>query len=288
MIGMLLILAGLTCHQAEAMLVRAHGKKHGAGGMHFNAIICLFAMIYFFVTDKNGLEFPPQIWLYGIANCFMYATGFYTAYLAFKLGSFGLTKLLSSFAGIISVFYGIVFLKEPTNPITYVALVLIFLSVFLMNYKKRDKKTGKFSAGWIVCVLLTIISNGFISIIGKTEHDLMGDAFNNEFLIISLGGAAVMLFILGFIFDRGDIKSTFKYGFVYGAMAGIFNGINNLLALITYSYLPLSFISPVKTGLGIVFAFIVSLLFYREKFTRMQGASVVIGIIAVVLMNLKI
>ena len=288
MIGMLLILAGLTCHQAEAMLVRTHSKKHGAGGMHFNAIICLFAMIYFFVTDKNGLDFPPQVWLYGIANCFMYATGFYTTYLAFRLGSFGLTKLLSSFSGIIAIFYGIVFLKEPTNPITYVALVLIFLSVFLMNYKKGDKKPDRLSVGWLICVLLTVISNGLISIIGKTEHDIMGDGFNNEFLIISLGGAAVILFILGLVFERSNIKSTFKYGFIYGAFAGIFNGINNLLTLITYSYLPLSFISPVKTGLGIVFAFIVSLIFYREKFTRMQGLSVAIGLVAVVLMNLKI
>ena len=288
MLGMLLIFASLACHQFEGILVKAHGKKHGSGGMHFNAIICLFAMIYFFVTDKNGLQFTSRVWLYGIANCFMYATGFYTTYLAFRLGSFGLTKLLSSFAGIISVFYGIVFLKEPTTPITYVALFLIFLSVFLMNYKKSNEKTDRLSVGWLVCVLLTVISNGLISIIGKTEHDHLGDGFNNEFLIISLGGAAVLLFILGLIFERGSLKSSFKYGFLYGASAGIFNGINNLLALVTYNYLPLSFISPVKTGLGIVLAFIVSLLLYREKFTRMQGASVAIGIVAVVLMNLKI
>ncbi len=288
MTGMLLIFAGLACHQLEAILVKQHGKKHGSGGMFFNAIICLCAMVYFFVTDKNGLSFPREVILYGIANCFMYATGFYTTYLAFSLGSFGLTRLITSFSGIIAIFYGIVFLREPTTIITYIALALIFASVFLMNFKKDSGKaeTG-LSAGWLICVLLTVISNGTISIIGKTEHDHLGDGFNNEFLIISLGGAALLLFILGFVFERKSIRSTLKYGFLYGMFAGLFNGINNLLIMITYNYLPLSFISPVKTGLGIVISFLVSVFLYREKFSRRQVISVVVGIVAVVLMNLK-
>ncbi|MBR5552784.1 MAG: EamA family transporter [Clostridia bacterium] len=288
MIGMLLIFAGLVCHQFEAILVKQHGKKHGSGGMHFNAIICLFAMVYFFVTDKNGLQFSREVILYGVANCFMYATGFYTTYLAFRSGSFGLTRLFTAFSGIIPIFYGIIFLKEPTYPITYVALVLIFVSVFLMNYTKGEKDGNKLTIGWLICTLLTVLSNAIISIIGKVEHDHLGDGFNNEFLIISLGGAAIILFILGFIFERKDFRSTFRYGLVYGMFAGIFNGINNLLVLTTYNYLPLSFISPVKTGLGIVISFFVSLLFFREKFSRRQIASVAIGIVAVVLINIKI
>ncbi len=289
MIGMLLIFAGLACHQFEAILVKRHGKKHGSGGLFFNAIICLFAMVYFFVTDKNGLFFPREVILYGVANCFIYATGFYTTYLAFRLGSFGLTRLITSFSGIIAIFYGIVVLKETATAVTYIALVLIFASIYLMNFKKDGRKaeTG-LSAGWLICVLLTVISNGTISIIGKTEHDHLGDSFNNEFLIISLGGAALLLFILGFVFERNSIRSTFKYGFLYGMFAGLFNGINNLLIMMTYNYLPLSFISPVKTGLGIVISFFVSILLYREKFSRRQVISVVIGIAAVVLMNLKI
>lgn len=289
LIGMILIFAGLACHQLEAILVKQHGKKHGSGGMFFNAIICLFATVYFFVTDKNGLSFTREVWIYGIANCFMYATGFYTTYLAFRIGSFGLTRLLTSFSAIIPIFYGIVFLKEPTSFITYIALALIFASVFLMNYKKGEKKDDrKPLAGWLICTLLTIVSNAFISIIGKTEHDHLGDGFNNEFLIISLGGAALILFILGFVFERSSIKATFKYGFLYGMFAGLFNGINNLIIMITYSYLPLSFISPVKTGLGIVITFLVSIFFYRERFSRRQYISVIIGIAAVVLMNLKL
>jgi len=96
-IGMLLVVLGLVVHQFEAIIVKYHGKKHGKGGMFFNAIICLFSMIYFFITDTGGLQFPKGIVIYGLINSIMYALGFYSAYIAYKTGSFGLTRLFTSF-----------------------------------------------------------------------------------------------------------------------------------------------------------------------------------------------
>ena len=291
MTGMLFILAGLTVHQFEAMLVKRYGKKHGAGGMFFNAIICLFAMIYFFITDKGGLQFSTGVIIYGLINRLMYAIGFYAAYLAYRCGSFGLTRLLTSFASIIPIFFGILVLKEPTTLLTYISLILIFLSLFLMNYQGKTQEGSqdqqKFSFKWIIFVILIILSNALISIISKLKVDNLGTELNNEYLIICYAGASLGLFILGFIFERDNFKSTIKYGFTYGAAAGIFNGINNLLILITYEYLPISFISPVRTGLGMVIAFLLSIFLYKEKFTLRQLVSAGIGIVAVILMNLK-
>ncbi len=287
MIGMMLVILGLTMHQIETIFVKNYGKKYGKGGMFFNGIICLFAMIYFFVTDKNGLQFPKEIWGYGIVNSFMYATGFYAGYAAYKTGSFGITKLFTSFGIIISVLYGIIFLKEPTSPIMYIALVMIFLSLFLMNYQKgEDSGKNKISVKWIIYIILIVVSNALITIIGRMQFGVFGDTYKNEFLIISLAGGAISLFILGAILERDSFKYTIKHGFLYGMGAGVCNGINNLLVLVTYNYLPISFMSPVRTGLGIVMGFLVSILLYKEKFTCRQMISAGIGIVAVVLMNL--
>ena len=291
MTGMILIICGLFVHQFEAMLVKRYGKKHGAGGMFFNAIICMFAMVYFFVTDKGGLQFSTGVIIYGLINSLMYAVGFYAAYLAYRCGSFGLTRLLTSFSSIIPIFFGIIVLKEPTTALTYISLLLIFLSLFLMNYQGKTRDTlqdqQKISLKWIIFVILIIVSNALISIISKLKVDNLGTELNNEYLITCYAGASIGLFILGFIFEKNNFKSTIKYGFTYGAAAGIFNGINNLLILVTYEYLPISFISPVRTGLGMVIAFLLSIFLYREKFTRRQLISAGIGIVAVILMNLK-
>ena len=282
---MLLIFLGLFANQFETILIKSYGAKRGKGGMFFNAIVCLFAMIYFFLSDKGGLQFPLGIVVYGLINSTMYATGFYTMYVALSLGSFGLTKLFMSFGIIISTFYGIVFLNEPTSPLTYIAFTMIMLSLFMMNYQKDDGGQ-KITLKWVIYMLLVVASNAIISIIGRMQFGDYGDQFNNEFLIISLGGGALYLFIMGLIFERDSLKSTFKNGFLYGAGAGVFNGINNLLTLVTYNYLAISFTSPVRAGLGMILSFLVSIILYREKFSKRQIISVIIGIVAVILMNL--
>ena len=288
MIGMLLVAGSLTAHQLEVMLVKRYGKKYGKGGMFFNAIICLFAMIYFFITDTGGLVFAKGIWGYGIVNSLMYATGFYAAYVAFKIGSFGLTRLFTSFGVIISTFYGIIFLNEPTSLLTYISLAMILVSLALMNYSKSEGTRQKITLKWVIYVLLIIISNAAIAIIGRMQHGVYGDVYKNEFLIISLAGAAISLFALGAVFERDSFKETLRHGIIYGASAGVCNGINNLFVLITYNYLPISFTSPLKSGLGIVISFVVSIALYKEKFGRHQVAGVIIGALAVVLMNIKI
>ena len=65
-LGMVYLVASVLVHQFETIVVKNYGKKYGKGGMFFNAIICLFAAIYFFVSDTDGLNFAKEIWVYGI------------------------------------------------------------------------------------------------------------------------------------------------------------------------------------------------------------------------------
>lgn len=285
--GALLLAIDMIAQQGESMIVKRYGKKHGAGGMFFNAIICLFAMVFFFLTDKNGLCFPKELWLYGIISCLMFATGFYTMYVALQLGSFVASKLLSSFSGVISIVYGILFLKEPAKFTTYLAIVLVFVSVFLMQWKKPSatepaEKKG-FSAKWLVCILLTAVSNGFIAVISRMQQIRFDNAYDNEFMILSFAGACIALFIMGFAMEREKFRDIFKYGLAYGAGAGLINGAKNLINLWIYLYIPISIATPLKTGLGFILSFVISILFYKEKFTKQQLISVIIGIIAILL-----
>lgn len=285
-IGLLVLVLELVAHQFESILVKMYGKNHRTGGMLFNAIICLFAMIYSFVTDKGTLQFPAGVVIYGLVNSTMYAVGFYAGFLAFKTGSFGLTKLFSSFGVILSTFYGILFLGEPMTEWSYVALFMILLSIFLMNYRKDDGDTQKITLKWVISILLVVLSNVAITIIGRIQFEVYGDTYKNEFLILSLGGATLLLVVLALIFEADSFKTTFKYGLVYGAGAGVFNGAKSLFSLVIYNYLPISFVSPAKAGLGVVFGFLVSMVFFKEKFSCRQIISVFIGIAAVVIMSL--
>lgn len=289
--GALLIFASLLLHQGESIIVKHYGKKYGRGGTFFNAILCFCALLYFTVTElftsEYSFYFPPKLCLYGLISGIFYAIGFYAAYAALRLGSFGLTRLVSSFGTVIPIAYGILFLKEPSGLFTYLAVALILFSLVLMNYQKpNDKVQTKFSFKWAICVTLSVLANAGIAIVGKSQQMAFGTNCSNEFLILSYLIATGSLIALGFSYERDELKGVIKTGAFYGILAGILSGMNNLCGILTYLYVPLSVISPVKTAMGLVISFLISVLLYKEKFTRRQLVSVVIGIVAVILINL--
>ena len=105
-------------------------------------------------------------------------------------------------------------------------------------------------------------------------------------VMISIGGSFLILAVLGIIIDRDKLGVVAKNGLLYGAVSGLFNGAKNLVTLAIYLCLPLSTVSPIKTGLGMLSAFLISFFFYKEKYSVRQLIGVVLGVTAIVLLAL--
>ena len=60
-----------------------------------------------------------------------------------------------------------------------------------------------------------------------------------------------------------------------------------MLTLIVFALVPVSYSAPVKAGLGIIYSFLISKLLFKEKFTKKQLAGVVLGFIAIIIMNIE-
>ncbi len=286
--GILLICINQVAHQIEGVLVRRYGKKHGSGGLFFNAILCLFAMLFFILSDRNGFTFPSELFLYGGISALAFAAGFYSMYLALQIGSYALSRLIVSFSGVFAIGYGLIILKEPAGVLTYIALALVFASMFLMNYKPGGDSNEKksFSVKWLICALISLFSNGAIAILSRMQQIRFDNACDNEFMVLSLGGSFAALMLIGFITERGRLKSVLRYGILYGGAAGLANGAANLANLATYLFLPISLATPLRSGLGIVTNFALSVFLYKEKFTRRQLISALIGVLALILLKI--
>jgi len=137
-----------------------------------------------------------------------------------------------------------------------------------------------------VSVTLTLVANGFIGILTRMQQIRFDDACSNEFQFISIGGSFVLLAVIGVIVDKNKLGTVLKSGTLYGAAAGIFNGAKNFLTLIIYLHLPLSVVSPTKTGMSILATFVMALLLYKEKYTKLQYLGVILGGSAVILLAL--
>lgn len=281
------LLTNIFANQGEVMLVRRYGKKYGAGGFLFNGVICLFAMIFFIISDKGGFCFPRGLWVYGIINAILYASGFYFAFVAYRVGNYLITHTIAGMSFVFPICYGLFFLGETQNYMTYLALACTFASFFLMLYgRPKDKKEDKnFSFGWLIATLITLISNGFISILAKMQQAKLGTDINNEYMIITLSGATLFLLAIGFITERKDLRRSFMQGGAYGAAAGLLNGLKNGANLAAIALIPLSVLTPLKMALNKPLNFLVSFFIYKERYSLLQYLSIGFGILSVVLMQ---
>ncbi|MBQ9769814.1 MAG: EamA family transporter, partial [Clostridia bacterium] len=221
------------------------------------------------------------------ATSVLYTIGFYASYLALSCGSFGLTQFYSSFGGILTIVYAIAVLGETTGRFFYLAVALKFLAMFLIQYKASKSSDNKFSLKWFISLMLNILANVAITIVNKWQQDHFEGKYRNEYLTVIFICSALVLFILGMIYERDSFKATIKQGFLYGMAAGLLNGMNNVFTLAVYYYLPISFSGPFRGGLAMLLTFVIAALIYKEKFTLRQYIGAAVGVASVVLLNIK-
>ncbi|MBR5460383.1 MAG: hypothetical protein IKV53_05905 [Clostridia bacterium] len=82
------------------------------------------------------------------------------------------------------------------------------------------------------------------------------------------------------------MKVAVKNGIMFGLAAGAFNGASNYLSLVIYNFVPISVVSPVTTGGGLILSFVISVALYKESFSVRQIVAAIVGIIALVLFKI--
>lgn len=279
----LLILLGVSASIGEGLLVKAYGKKHTGDGFLFTGITSLFSMLFFVVTNQGGFQAAPELFIYGILSGVAYAGAVVLTYVAFSIGSYALSNLILSYSLIFTVIYGLVFLKEKASVYTYIGFALLAVSIFLMRGKDQEKKG--FSLKWLIAILVSFVGSGIFGVLQRMQQIRFEDACSNEFMIITLGISAGSLIIIGLFREKSGIKGIFSKGNLYAAGAGVCNGMTNMFTLIVNTMFELSRASAIRSGLKLLIIYLISLLVFKEKFTKRQMVGAVIGAVSIVLFN---
>jgi len=293
--GVLLVLAKDIVHSFESISTRACSKKHGNGGLAYNAIICFFALCVSIITGlTEGLNFPAGIWVYGIISGFFYLGGFYFAFLAFQDGPFTIIKLISTFGMLTGIIYGIIARDEKMTVILAIGIVLIFVAIFLTNSAKSDaeQKTSG-SKKWLLYTFIFVLCNAGITVISLLQQDKFyiinenGSKIptcNTEFLIISFATAFIALMVTSLVKDSKKTGGIFKKCLPYGIAAGAFNAISNMLNLEANRHIEQTVKIPLGTGISLAIGFILGFVLYKERFAKKQLCGFAVGVVAIALL----
>lgn len=287
--GIPLMLLGTAFGLAEGVLTRSYNRKHTGGGFFFTAIVSLGSMLFFLIYDlvaDGGLTFSAQMLPYGLISGILYCSASLLTYIALQIGPYAISMLILSYSGLIKIGYGILFQNEPVSLRLVVGIVLIVISLFLSrgSVNGADRKA---SAHWLVYILYSACASGMFGVVSRMQQVRFNNEVTNEYMILTLGFSAVILAVIGIIRDKGRCLSILKEGALYAGAAGLANGAANFLGLVINMLVPLSVSVPTRSGMKSVLSFLISLLIFKERFLPRQTISVIIGAIAVVILNLK-
>ena len=285
----LVMLACVSTSIGEGLVVKKHGSKY-SGGFVFTGIVSLFSVAFFLIKDllTDGVfTFKPEILMFSILGGFLYGMASVLTYEAFSKGSYALSNLILSYALVFKILYGLIVQKETeqSSAFTYIGFAVLALSIYLIKGRGQGEKKPV-TVYWLVCIILSFVGSGMYGVVQRIQQKVFSAQYDNEFMVMALGFSAVALIAIGLIKEKNGLKPLYAKGNLYAVGAGAFNGLTNMTSLIINTMFLISRSSVIITGTKLLLVFLISVIFYREKFTKTQILGAVMGAAAVILFNL--
>lgn len=271
---------------AQALSTKEYNKKQTNAPIVFTLLSTIFALVVFLFSSKFKLEFNGETLMYSFLFAICYATASLGITVAIASGPLSISSLIQSYSLIIPTFYGILFLNEAVKLTMLIGFLLLVISLFAVNYVKGNEEGQKISKKWIIAIIFTFIGNGMCSTVQKMQQIASGGKYKSEFMISALIIGSIMLLPIVLYSEKGKISISVKKGWFWAAVRGIANGVVNLLVMILGGKLPISLLFPVISAGSIILSSAISVIFYKEKLTKIQLAGVAIGVVSIVFLNL--
>lgn len=279
-------LATVLCSATQSVFTKRNGRAEGDSRLYLflrSAVACVFflAMTLFF----DPFHVPTV--RYGLIYGILLTVATLSGYFALKCGPMGLTSALVAFSLVIPLFYGVFVLREVPGVCRVIGLILILPTVLLMNYtpKKKEEDGERLSAKWWALVLLTLVCNGFGSLIQKQQQtDYPGEG-KATFLCVAMLVSTV-IFGIGLLTLIGKSPAHPLSCLVNGGVSGVANGMTGFLTLTLSAAVASSVLFPVISVATLASSLLCGWLFFREKIPAVRLLGVGIGAIAIVLLQL--
>ncbi|MBO5510284.1 MAG: EamA family transporter [Clostridia bacterium] len=265
-----------------------YNAKCRSGVFLFSGMISFFAMCFFMAVNRDW-TWSSELIIPAVSFGLSYAAATVFVVLAIRCGSLAKTTLITSYSLLVPAFAGLIILREPLGLPMIAGMILLVLSLWLTNHRKKtaDAPKEKISLKWLVFVLLGFVGNGMCSTVQKlAPHYLGADVNLTLSTIAALGLSTVVLIAASFLTRETDLKSTLRVGGPLSLFCGLFNGAVNYLAIYLNQFIPASVMFPVLSAGELILIVPYSLLVRRERFTAKQWAGFAVGVVSVVLLNL--
>ena len=283
----LLYLANVTLARTESALGK-YDARHGGTTGDFNRAKTLAAASLSAVAALiGGMTLHGATVLYAALYGIALATSMYCGLKALSLGNMALVSMIASFSLVIPCLWGLIFLREELSFVGVIGLLLLATSILLLNLKRGG---GRLSRECWIYSLLTLLTNGIMSIIQKQHQTAYPGEYKTEFMLFAMVFAFLIFLALGFRRSGGESKpkplSERKRTFILGASAGALNYLANFSILLLASTENATVLFPILSAANAIGSCLIGRFVFKERLTRLQAVSILLGIASVVLLKI--
>lgn len=281
----LLFAAAILCNTIQNLVVKKYSTNVAKTNMcMFSSFVSLAAMLFFVVSSGGKMTFEPAFLVYSVAFAVAYSMCMIGNSMAVECGPLAISTLINQCSLIIPTMYGIAILKENLSVWGYIGIVLVFVCIVLICPTDKKAEKTNVSPKWFLYVAIGFAGNGLCATIQKMQQLKFDGGYKNEFMIVALFVAAIITFVAGF--NAKELKKDAIGAIKFAPVQGVANGATNLLIMVLTALVPTAVLFPVVMIGATVITFVVSVVFFREKFTVKQICGYLIGVAALVLANI--
>lgn len=288
MMQFLLIALCVIVSSMQNIFKKHFGQRCSSGDFLYSALVTFFSLLFFIVsgTISGSLNFSWEFVPYSLVFAVAYASASIAGVLALRWGSLAITSLIMSYSLVIPTLWGLVVLHEPAGLIQFVGLAILLISLFLIKGPAQSSDHRGFSLKWLLATAISFVGNGTCSVVQNAQRRAFDGAYNTSFMIVSLFLAVVIALVAALITERKHFRQILRAGLFSGALCGLCNGTLNALVMVITALVASAIFFPVLSAGQLIFAFLVSVFLYKEKFIPRQLVALGLGIVALIFLNL--
>lgn len=275
----LLYFCNVLCSAGQSALGKQYARR-GGESLPFNINKALIGTLLFLVLGlMSGFSWHLETMLFGLFYGISLCISMHTGFKALSIGPMALTSIIASFSLIIPFLFGIILWNEILTLLKFSGIILLLLSIFLINAKKESG----FSAKWLFYALVTLLSNGFCSVIQKMHQIKFPTLYRTEFMFWALLCVSIILTITYNTKRNGKVKFGFS---LLGIASGIANCCANFIVLFLSATENASVLFPIIAVANIITVWVIGILFFKERLKVLQAIGLVMGVVSVVLLKI--
>lgn len=289
LISVVIMFLCMLCSTGRNLFSKSVSKDPFGHKGFFQAQAIIFttgAIVLLLLSLDNLADVTLPATLHAIAYGVVLLTAqwFYSASL--NRGNLSVCTIIYSFGFIIPTTCGFIFWNEPITLFKILGILVVIPVVILAGKENSVTDSGqKKKKGFMLPLIVATIASGNLAVVQKIFQNSSYAGENSVFLLTAFIVGAVASTCGSLICSRQKEKSANRKVFAVGA--GICYGFFCMTSAILLERVDSSVLFPLINICMILFSMGLSVVFFKEKITRRKLLIVALGIVGIIMINLK-